>query len=37
MLTLEVGNPDLFGDDLQLVPGCIVFLLEFAGIAIIVV
>jgi hypothetical protein len=34
MLPLELGNPDLFGDDLQLVPGCVMVLLESAGIAV---
>jgi hypothetical protein len=36
MLPLELGNPDLFGDDLQFVPGCISFLLESVGVAIII-
>jgi hypothetical protein len=36
MLPLELGNPGLFGDDLQLVSGCIAFLLESAGVAIVV-
>jgi hypothetical protein len=36
MLPLELSDPDLFGDDLQLVSGCIAFLLEPAGSAIIV-
>jgi hypothetical protein len=34
MLPLELGNPGLFGDDLQLVPSCIAFFLESAGIAV---
>jgi hypothetical protein len=34
MLPLELGNPGLFGDDLQLVPSCVAFLLESAGIAV---
>jgi hypothetical protein len=34
MLPLELGNPGLFGDDLQLVPGCVTFLLESAGVTI---
>jgi hypothetical protein len=34
MLPLELDNPDLFGDDLQFVPGCVAFLLESAGIAV---
>jgi hypothetical protein len=37
MLSLELSNPGLFGYDLQLVPGCVTFLLESAGVAIIVV
>jgi hypothetical protein len=36
MLPLELGNPGLFGDDLQLVPSCVTFLLESAGVAIVV-
>jgi hypothetical protein len=36
MLPLELGDPGLFGDDLQLVPGCVAFLLESAGVAIVV-
>jgi hypothetical protein len=34
MLPLELGNPGLFGDDLQFVPSCVAFLLESAGIAV---
>jgi hypothetical protein len=34
MLPLELGNPGLFRDDLQLVPGCVTFLLESAGVAV---
>jgi hypothetical protein len=36
MLPLELGNPGHFGDDLQLVPSCIAFLLESSGTAIII-
>jgi hypothetical protein len=36
MLPLELSDPGLFGDDLQLVPGCIGFFLEPAGVAFIV-
>jgi hypothetical protein len=36
MLPLELGNPGLFGDDLQLVLGCVTFLLESAGLAIVI-
>jgi hypothetical protein len=36
MLPLELGNPGLFGDDLQLVLGCVMFLLESAGLAIVI-
>jgi hypothetical protein len=36
MLQLELGNPGLFGDDLQLMPGCIAFLLESSGVAIVI-
>jgi hypothetical protein len=36
MLPLELGNPGLFGDDLQLVPGCVMFLLESASIMIVI-
>jgi hypothetical protein len=31
MLPLELGDPDLFGEDLQLVLSCVVFFLESAG------
>jgi hypothetical protein len=34
MLPLELGNPGLFGDDLQLVPSCVAFFLESAGVAV---
>jgi hypothetical protein len=34
MLPLELGNPGLFGDDLQLVPSCVTFFLESAGVAV---
>jgi hypothetical protein len=34
MLPLELGDPSLFGDDLQFVPGCVTFLFESAGIAV---
>jgi hypothetical protein len=37
MLPLELGNPGFFGDDLQLVPGCIAFFLESVGVAIVIV
>jgi hypothetical protein len=36
MLPLELGDPGLFGDDLQLVPGCIALLLEPTSITIVV-
>jgi hypothetical protein len=36
MLPLELGNPGLFGDDLQLVPSCVAFFLESAGVAIVI-
>jgi hypothetical protein len=34
MLPLELGNPGLFGDDLQFVSGGVTFLLESTGIAV---
>jgi hypothetical protein len=34
MLPLELGNPDLFGDDLQFMPSCVAFLLESVGIVV---
>jgi hypothetical protein len=34
MLPLELSNPGLFGDDLQLMPSCIAFFLESAGVAV---
>jgi hypothetical protein len=34
MLPLELGDLGLFGDDLQLVSGCVTFLFESAGITI---
>jgi hypothetical protein len=34
MLPLELGNPGLFGDDLQLVSSCVAFILESAGVAV---
>jgi hypothetical protein len=34
VLPLELGNPVLFGDDFQFVPGRVAFLLESAGSAI---
>jgi hypothetical protein len=34
MLPLELSNPDLFGDNLQFVPGRVTFLSEPAGIAV---
>jgi hypothetical protein len=34
MLPLELGNPSLFGDDLQLVLSCVPFILESAGVTI---
>jgi hypothetical protein len=34
MLPLELDNPDLFGDDLQFMLGCVAFLLESAGVAV---
>jgi hypothetical protein len=36
VLPLEFGDPGLFGDDLQFVPGFIAFHLEPAGIVIVV-
>jgi hypothetical protein len=36
MLPLELSNPGFFGDDLQLVPSCVTFLLESAGVAIVI-
>jgi hypothetical protein len=35
MLPLKLGDPGFFGDDLQLVPGCVTFLLESTGVAIV--
>jgi hypothetical protein len=37
MLPLELGNPGLFGDDLQLVLSYVTFFLESTGIAILIV
>jgi hypothetical protein len=34
MLPLEVSDPDLFGDNLQFVPGRVAFLQEPAGVAV---
>jgi hypothetical protein len=34
MLPLELDNPGMFGDYLQLVPGCVMFLLESAGVVV---
>jgi hypothetical protein len=34
MLPLELGNPGLFGYDLQFVPDCIAFLLESVGVTV---
>jgi hypothetical protein len=36
VLPLELGNPSFFGNDLQLVLGCVAFRFESAGIAIVV-
>jgi hypothetical protein len=36
MLPLKLGNPGFFGDDLQLVLGCVTFLLESASVVIVV-
>jgi hypothetical protein len=36
MLPLLLGDPGFFGDDLQLMPGCIAFYLESVGIAIVI-
>jgi hypothetical protein len=35
MLPLELIDPGLFGDSLQLKPGCVALLLESAGVAIV--
>ena len=34
VLPLEISNPDLLGDDLQLVPGCVAFLPEPTGVTV---
>jgi hypothetical protein len=34
ILPFELGDPDLFGDDLQFMPGCVAFPLESAGVTV---